>query len=127
MIYYIHMNYQDINKKNISKWESTLKYLVSVLDRNNIKYYISASGLHYIQGSNIYPYDIDLFIHKDNIPIVYDLLKQYSISNIHKWENKLLEFQGEYNGIPFEICEWEKGPKEILKLKFKETEISIIN
>jgi len=56
------MNYQEINKRNIDKWEETLKYLSLILEGHNIPYYLSASGLHYILGSSIYPYDIDLFM-----------------------------------------------------------------
>jgi hypothetical protein len=120
------MNYQEINKKNIYKWEEALKYLTTTLRENNINYYLSASGLHYILGEKIYPYDIDIFVSKKDIPKIYEILKEYTISDIHRWENKLLEFQGEYMGIPFEICEWEKEPKQLVNSKFKDFEISIV-
>ncbi len=120
------MNYQEINKQNLPKWIDTLKYLTSILKENEIKYYLSASGLHYIQGSNIYPYDIDLFISEDNVRKVYEILKEYTNSDLHKWEDEYLEFQGEYNGIPFEICEWEEKPYKIIQKKFKGFEVSII-
>ncbi len=120
------MNYQEINKSNLPKWIETLKYLTNILEEKNIKYYLSASGLEYILGSDTYPYDIDLFMHKENVQKVYEILKDYSISDLHKWEDKFLEFQGEYNGIPFEICEWEEEPKELINKKFKDFEVSII-
>jgi hypothetical protein len=120
------MNYQEINKNNLSKWIDTLRYLTGVLKENNIRYYLSASGLEYILGSDIYPYDIDLFMHKEDIQKVYELLKDYAVSDLHKWEDKLLEFQGEYNSIPFEMCEWEKEPERLINKPFKDFEISII-
>ena len=120
------MDYQTINKDNLPKCINTLKYLTSILVENDIKYYLSASGLEYILGSNTYPYDIDLFMHKENVKKVYELLKDYSVSDLHKWEDRLIEFQGKYNGIPFEICEWEKEPKKLINKKFKDFEVSII-
>lgn len=121
------MTYQEINKQNIGKWIETLKYLTKILDSNHISYYLSASGLDYIQGSNIYPYDIDLFVSKENIKQVFTLLKEISTSNLHQWEDRYLEFQGEYNGIPFEICEWEKEPEKIEMVDFKDLKICKID
>ncbi len=121
------MNYQKINKKNIEKWENTLKYLTHTLDINKISYYLSASGLHYIQGSNIYPYDIDLFLSQKDILKAFELLKEYTTSELHKWENKYLEFQGEYNGILFEICEWEAEPSKIKIKIFRDFKVLIID
>ncbi len=120
------MNYQEINQKNIYKWEYTLKYLTEVLDKNIIPYYLSASGLEYILGKNIYPYDIDIFVSKDYVKKVFNILKEYKTSDIHLWEQKYLEFQGVYNDIPFEICEWEKGPKKLIGVNFKNIRVSII-
>lgn len=120
------MDYQEINKNNLPKWIDTLKYLTSILVKEDIKYYLSASGLEYILGSKTYPYDIDLFIHKDDVQKIYEFLKDYSVSDLHKWEDKLLEFQGEYNGIPFEICEWEEEPDKLINRKFKDFEVLII-
>lgn len=115
------MNYQEINKKNISKWENTLKYLVDILEKENIPYYLSASGLHYILGEEVYPYDIDLFMSKESVRKIYEVLKEYSTSEIHTWENTpYIEFQGEYNGIPFEICEWEEEPTSLEEIIFKD-------
>jgi hypothetical protein len=126
----IHMNYQTINKQNLPKWEYTLKYITKVLNKNSIKYYLSASGLEYILGSNIYPYDIDLFMSKEDVRRVYKLLSKYKTSNLHYWEEdgkKLIEFQGIYNDIPFEICEWEIEPEDLESIKHKEMRISITN
>lgn len=120
------MDYQSINKNNLSKWIDTLKYLIHILEENHIKYYLSASGLEYILGSDTYPYDIDLFMHQEDVPKVYELLKDYAVSDLHKWENRLFEFQGEYNSIPFEICEWEKEPKRLINKEFKDFEVSIV-
>ncbi|KUK77367.1 MAG: hypothetical protein XD93_0368 [candidate division WS6 bacterium 34_10] len=123
------MDYQKINKSNISQWESTLKYLTDLLRENNIKYYLSASGLNYVQGSNIYPYDIDMFVSKDSVKKAFSLLEDYKTSNLHFWEEdgkKLLEFQGIYNETPFEICEWEEEPTELKTVEFKDILISII-
>jgi len=119
------MNYQEINKQNIHKWEETLIFIIQILDLNKIKYYISASGLHYITGSKIYPHDIDLFMSKKNVKETFNLLKKFSLSKLHKWENKYLEFQGEYIGIPFEICEWEK-PVKMKTYVFNDLEVSIV-
>ena len=124
------MNYQEINKKNISKWEYTLKYITEILDSNNIKFYISASGLRFIKGKDIYPYDIDLFMSKDNVEKVYKLLKQYAVSNLHYWkedDREYLEFQGTYNNISFEILEWNKEENKLKKIKFKDMYISILD
>lgn len=120
------MNYQEINQKNIYKWEYTLKYLTEVLDKNIIPYYLSASGLEYILGKNIYPYDIDIFVSKDYVKKVFNILKEYKTSDIHLWEQKYLEFQGVYKDIPFEICEWEKEPIQIKCINFKDYTVSII-
>jgi hypothetical protein len=122
------MNYQEINKKNISKWEDALRYLTEILNSNNVKYYISASGLHYILGSDIYPHDIDLFMSRDDVKKVFEILKEYKISKLHYCEEdgrEYLEFQGEYNGIPFEICEWNKEPNNIEIFDFKGMKISL--
>jgi hypothetical protein len=121
------MNYNEINKQNLPKWIDALEYLTSTLKENNISYYLSASGLEYILGSKTYPYDIDLFISKENIKKVYEILKEFTVSDIHKWEDRLLEFQGNYNGIPFEICEWEEEPKKLKNKNFKDFKVSIIS
>jgi phosphorylcholine metabolism protein LicD len=123
------LNYQKTNKQNLPKWTDTLKYITSILKENNIKYYLSASGLEYILGSKKYPYDIDIFMSRENVRRVYKLLSKYKVSKLHYWEEdstKLLEFQGKYDDIPFEICEWEEEPKKLVKKKFKGFEISII-
>lgn len=123
------MSYQTINKKNIPKWISTLKYLVNIFNTNDIKYFISYSGLEYILGSNIYPYDIDLFMSKENVKKLYKILKKYTVSNLHYWEEdnrEYLEFQAIYNDIPFEICEWKEEPKELKTIKFEDIEITTI-
>ena len=120
------MNYQEINKNNLPRWTNTLKYLTSTFVQNDIKYYLSASGLEYILGSNTYPYDIDIFMSKEDVQKVYELLKDCSVSHLHKWEDRLLEFQGEYNGTPFEICEWEEEPEKLISKKFRDFEVLII-
>lgn len=120
------MNYQEINKRNIFKWEDTLKYLVTVLHSNSIPYYLSASGLDYVLAKEIYPYDIDLFMSSEDVKKVFELLKEHTISDIHKWENKYIEFHGIYNDIPFEVCEWEIEPKEFKVLEFKGIRIDYI-
>jgi hypothetical protein len=120
------MNYNQINKQNLPKWENTLKYITEVLNKNDIKYYLSSSGLHYILGQEVYPYDIDLFMSKEDVRRVYKLLTKYKVSNLHYWEEdctKLLEFQGTYNDIPFEICEWEKEPEELKEVEYKDIEV----
>ena len=102
-------------KKNISKWEETLKYLISIMNENGIKYYLSASGLEYVEGSKIYPYDIDIFVSKESVQKLFNILKEYVSSDLHYWQEgkeRYLEFQGISNNIPFEICEWSKNPKE---------------
>lgn len=124
------MNYQTINKQNLPKWEHTLKYITEVLNKNNIKYYLSSSGLHYILGQKVYPYDIDIFMSKEDVKRVYKLLTKYRVSNLHYWEEdstKLLEFQGIYNDIPFEICEWEKEPGKLREVEYKDIKVSIID
>lgn len=124
------MNYQTINKQNLPKWEHTLKYITKVLHKNNITYYLSSSGLHYILGQEVYPYDIDLFMSKEDVKRVYKLLTKYKVSNLHYWEEdskKLIEFQGTYNDIPFEICEWEKEPEEVKEIECKDITVNIIN
>lgn len=120
------MNYQEINKNNLPKWIDTLEYLTSILKENNIKYYLSASGLEYILGSKKYPHDIDIFSSKENISKMYEVLKEYAISDLHLWEDRLLEFQGKYNNIPFEICEWEEEPEDFKLVRFEGMEISIL-
>lgn len=122
------MDYQTINKQNLPKWEHTLKYITKVLHKNSIKYYLSASGLHYIQGEDVYPYDIDIFMSKEGVEKVYKLLSKYKTSKLHYWEEhskKLLEFQGTYNDIPFEICEWEEEPKGLKQVEYKDMSIYI--
>ncbi len=119
------MDYQEINKQNIGKWEKALVYLTDALSKNDITYYLSASGLHYILGEDVYPYDIDLFISKENITKAFSLFNEYKTSDIHKWEDIYLEFQGMYNNIPFEICEWEAEPKGLILVKFKDFEVYI--
>lgn len=118
--------YYEINKKNIGKWEKALRYLTLELSKNNVPYYLSASGLHYILDEYVYPYDIDLFVSKENIDKAFGLFNKYKTSDIHKWEDRYLEFQGMYNNIPFEICEWEEIPKEIKSGKFKDLKVCII-
>lgn len=124
------INYQTINKQNLPKWEHTLKYITEVLHKNNITYYLSSSGLHYILGQEVYPYDIDIFMSKEDVKRVYKLLTKYKVSNLHYWEEdskKLIEFQGMYNDIPFEICEWEKEPEELKEVEYKGMMINIVN
>jgi len=120
------VDYQEINKQNLSKWIDTLKYLTSVLKKNDIKYYLSASGLEYILGSKTYPYDIDLFVSRKNVEKALELLRPLSITQIQEWNNRYVEFQGNCNGTPFEICEWEEEPNKIIQKEFKDFEVSII-
>ena len=123
------MDYNKINKQNLPKWKHTLKYITKVLQKNNIRYYLSASGLEYILGSNIYPYDIDIFMSKEDVRMVYKLLSKYKVSNLHYWEEdstKLLEFQGIYNDIPFEICEWQKEPEELREVEYKDIKVYVV-
>ena len=120
------MDYQEINKQNLPKWEHALKYITNILKDHDIKYYLSASGLEYILGSNTYPYDIDLFVSKENVGKALELLRPLSISEIHEWDNRYVEFQGKCDDIPFEICEWEEEPNEIIQKRFKDFEVSII-
>ncbi len=123
------MDYQKINKQNIDSWEKALFYITKVLDENNIKYYLSASGLEYLLGSNIYPYDIDIFMSKEDVEKVYKLLSKYKTSKLHYWEEdnkKLLEFQGIYDDRPFEICEWEGEPEEFRTIYSDNNPISIL-
>ena len=120
------MDYNEINKQNLPKWEYALKHISNILKENDIKYYLSASGLEYILGSKTYPYDIDLFISRKDVPKAFELLRPLSISEIHEWDNRYVEFQGKCDGIPFEIREWEEEPKKIMQKKFKDFEVSII-
>lgn len=120
------MNYQEINKQNLPEWIKTLKYLTNILKENQIRYYPSASGLEYMLGSDTYPYDIDLFVSRKNVGKALEILRPLSITEIHQWNNRYVEFQGKYNGIPFEICEWEEEPKKLINKKFKDFEVSII-
>jgi len=71
-------------------------------------------------GSKTYPYDIDLFISRKDVAKAFELLRPLSITEIHEWDNRYLEFQGKCDGIPFEICEWEEEPKKIMQKKFKD-------
>ena len=119
------MDYQKINKLNIGKWEKALEYLTQELSKNDIPYYLSASGLHYILGEDVYPYDIDLFVSKEDITKAFSLFNEYKTSDVHKWEERYLEFQGIYNDIPFEICEWEEEPKKLEIFRFKDLDIRI--
>jgi hypothetical protein len=124
------MDYQKINKENISKWEDALKYLTDILNEEDIKYYLSASGLHYILRKDVYPYDIDIFMSKEDVTKAFEFFKEYRVSNLHycKENNRrYLEFQGLYNKIPFEICEWEEEPKGLKSVKFKDINILLIN
>lgn len=120
------MNYQGINKNNLPKWIKSLKYITNILTENNIIYYLSASGLEYILGSKKYPYDIDLFVSRKDVGKALELLRPLSISGIHEWDHRYVEFQGKCNDIPFEICEWEEEPKKIIQKEFKDFEVSII-
>jgi len=95
------MNYQEVNKQNLPEWTKALKYLTTILKENDIKYYLSASGLEYILGSNTYPYDIDLFVSLKDVGKAFELLRPLSISEIHEWDNRYVEFQGRCDGIPF--------------------------
>ena len=63
---------------------------------------------------------------KEDFKISSYYRKDYAVSDLHKWEDRLLEFQGEHNDIPFEICEWEKEPKGLINKKFTDFEVSII-
>jgi hypothetical protein len=120
------MNYQEINEKKLPHWQEALKHLTTLLTDNNVKYYLSASGREYILGSNRYPYDIDLFMSRENVTKAYEFLEPLATSNLHEWDGRYLEFQGMYNAIPFEICEWEEEPKLLINKKVRDFQVSII-
>ena len=120
------MDYNKINEQNLPKWENALEHITNIFKDNNIKYYLSASGLEYILGGKTYPYDIDLFVSRRDVEKAFELLSPLSISKIHEWDNKYIEFQGKYDEIPFEICEWEEEPKQLINKSFKDFEVSII-
>lgn len=120
------MNYQEINKENLPKWEHALRDITHILKENDIKYYLSASGLEYILGSKKYPYDIDLFVSRENVGKALELLRPLSITEIHEWNNRYKEFQGMCDNIPFEICEWDEEPEKLVNKEFKDFEVSII-
>ena len=119
------MNYQEINKQNLPEWIKALKYLTNILKENQIRYYLSASGLEYILGSDTYPYDIDLFVSRKNVVKALEILRPLPITEIHEWNNRYVEFQGKYNGIPFEICEWEEEPRSLEEIIFKDITVKI--
>ncbi len=79
------MDYNEINKQNIETWKEALFFITKILNSNNIPYYLSASGLEYILGSNIYPYDIDIFVSKDDVKKSRKLVKEYTTSTLHYW------------------------------------------
>jgi len=61
---------------------------------------------------------------------MFEILKEHTTSTLHYWEEdgrKYLEFQGIYNDIPFEICEWEEKPKRIKSLLFKGISVNLID
>lgn len=118
------MNYQEINKQNIERWEDALRYLINILNKNDIKYYLSASGFEYVLGGDRYPYDIDLFTSTEDVRKAFELLKKYAVSDLHKFENLYLEFQGKINDVPFEICEWEEDI-EVKEITYKDFRIKI--
>jgi hypothetical protein len=118
------MDFQEKNKQNIIKWEGTLNFLIQELNKNDIKYYLSASGLKYILGEKVYPYDIDLFMSARDVKRAFKILNKYSVNNLRLWKDKYWEFQGTYFGIPFEICEWAKETTIVIH-KFKSMEIPI--
>jgi hypothetical protein len=64
---------------------------------------------------------------EDDAKKAFGLLKDLAISDLHIWEDRYLEFQGEHNGIPFEICEWEKEPLELITKEFKDFEVIIVD
>lgn len=54
------------------------------------------------------------------------IFREFAINNIHKWNNEYFEFQGKYNDVLFEICEWDIKNPILRKQKFKNLEISIL-
>jgi phosphorylcholine metabolism protein LicD len=119
--------FDKINQKNLPNWNNALEYLTKALMKHDITYYLSSSGLHYILGEKgVFPYDIDLFMSERDVIKAFDIFQEFKTSGLHRWEESLLEFQGEYDGVIFEICQWEKKPKKLENVKFKGMEISIV-
>jgi ribosomal protein S18 acetylase RimI-like enzyme len=117
------MCYRILNKSKIKDWEKALIELVGYLKSIGIDdFQLISSGLHYVYGAKVYPYDIDIFTSRLNVKQAYSLLKDFAISDLHEFKDQTgsyLEFQGEINGIPFELCEWNHKSKKLVDIDFK--------
>ncbi len=115
--------YQIINKFNMKAWEFALRKLIQELRSIGIfDIQIISAGLHFVYGAEIYPYDIDIFMSRKDVEKAYSALKDVATSELHEYEDNsgsYMEFQGKINGIPFELCEWEEKPKNLVEINYK--------
>lgn len=86
----------------------TLSFLAITFEENNIPWLLGASGALMVHGVNIVPYDLDIFVSKDDVYKIAELLKDYIKNPVHDYlegTRNFIECQLWINDMEIEICE----------------------
>ena len=108
---------------------SILSFLAKTFEKNNIPWLLGASGALMVHGVNIVPYDLDIFVFKDDVYKIADLLKDYIKNPVHDYiegTRSFIECQLWINDIEIEICELgDISFDKLLLVDFNEIKIPV--
>lgn len=92
----------------MNKITNTLSFLAKIFEENNISWLLGASGALLVHGVNIIPYDLDIFVSKNEVYKIADILKAYIKNPVHDYiegTRSFIECQLWINDLEVEICE----------------------
>lgn len=113
----------------MDKITDTLSFLAKTFEENNIPWLLGASGALMVHGVNIVPYDLDIFVSKDDVYKISKLLKDYIKNPVHDFTDKtgtFIECQLWINAMEIEICELgDISFNKLLLVDFNEVKIPV--
>ena len=94
------------------KQRSAIKYLVNLLNKNNVSYQATGGLAAICYGATRPLYDVDMDINKKDIPLIQKLLKQYIIDDYHHYKDDFFDMylmRLYINGVLVDISQIENA------------------
>lgn len=114
--------------KNIEKINEIILLFSKYLNSKKYNWILGGSGGLMVQGINIIPNDVDIFIDKKYLNNIYDDFYKFVIIKIadYKWNNiEYKKFKLSINDIEIEIIELPENRKNIQKVNYKKQSIPV--
>lgn len=92
--------------------KAAIKYLVDLLNKNNIPYQTTGGFASICYGAKRPLYDIDIDVNKRYIPLLQKLLKQYIIDDYHHYQDDHFDIymiRAEINNVSIDISQIENA------------------